>query len=115
VFGLVAFVLTKPTHSRSYLCKIVHNIIIRRNNIYHTHTTNKQDLGPIKYFLGSAVAQEKVIIAITQSKLYTYVRKQAGGMVDYQSNNTPMDPNVQFLTKFVKLKSLHIVVELMLT
>lgn len=33
--------------------------------ISFTHTTIKQDLGPIKYFLGSAVAQENVIIAIT--------------------------------------------------
>jgi len=42
-------------------------------------------------------------------------RKQAGGMVDYRSNKTPVDPNVQFLTKFVKLKSSHKVMELMLT
>lgn len=76
-------------------------IRLASKTISFTHTTIKQDLGPIKYFLGSVVARK--CYYCHHCFTHTLGNRQEAWF-DFQSNSTPVDPNVQLLTKFVKLK-----------
>ena len=88
-----------------YLVVYVHDIVItcsdqvdiQKLKKHHFSHFQTKDIGKLKYFLGTEIAQSKSSVVISQRK-YTLDILEEIAMLDSKPIDTPMNPNVKLIS-----------------